>query len=204
MKNLKPEILMTILYFIIGAFVMVSCGSSKEHNHEIGDETEHINADMEHNHNQSSSSPRKSAMANVGNSHIHIDYSAPSVKGRVIWGGLVAHDQLWVTGAHKATSIDFPNDVIINGEEIPFGKYALFTIPGQSEWTIILNRNWDQHLTDDYDQSLDILRFMVSPESLNKIEEELIYTVSDNGDNIGTISMSWEKLKISFDFTVIE
>ncbi len=206
MKNLDSKISIAILIFIIGTLVVVSCGSPKEHNHQIGDESEHINADMdpESDHNQISGSSRKAAMSNVGNSHIHIDYSAPSTRDRIIWGGLVAYDQIWVTGAHKATSVNFPNDISINGTQIQSGKYAFFTIPGKSEWTIILNKNWDQHLTDDYDQSLDILRFKVSPDNLDTVQEELVYTVSDKGNNIGTISMSWEKLKISFDFKVIE
>jgi hypothetical protein len=60
-------------------------------------------------------SPRMAAMAMVGNNHVHIDYGSPSVRGRNIWNGLVAYDQVWATGAHRATTIDFSDDVIIDG-----------------------------------------------------------------------------------------
>ena len=76
------------------------------------------------------------------------------------------------------------------------GKYALFTIPGKTEWTVILNKNHDQHLADDYDQKLDIVRVKVAPKPLDALQESLIYDVKETGKNEGTISMHWEKLHI--------
>src|SRR3990167_5853083 len=103
-----------------------------------------------------SKSPRTSAMAIVGNNHLHIDYGSPSVRGRNIWNGLVAYDQVWATGAHKATWIEFSEDVKINSQLIPKGKYGFFTIPNKKEWTIILNKDWDMHLADDYTPKNDV------------------------------------------------
>lgn len=146
-------------------------------------------------------SPKAEAMAMVGNNHIHIEYSSPSVRGRVIWGGLVPYDKVWSTGAHKATSINIPEAVIINGQDIPAGKYGFFTIPGEETWTVILNKDWDMHLADDYQEAEDVIRFEVTPEKTSELTEALTYTVSSTSDNTGTISVAWENLKISFEVT---
>ncbi len=149
-------------------------------------------------------SPKTAAMANVGEAHIHIDYSSPRMRGREIWGGLVAYDEVWATGAHRATAINFPKDVMINGTEVPAGKYGFFTIPGEDTWTLIINKNWDQHMADDYNASEDVVRITVKPEKLTENQEELLYTVTETGDNKGKISMAWEKLRVSFELEVVE
>lgn len=146
-------------------------------------------------------SPRMQAMANIGATHVHIDYSAPSVRGRNIWNGLVAYDQVWVTGAHKATSIDFSTDVVINGKTVPKGKYGFFTIPGEKEWTLILNKNHEQHLADDYDPALDVLRVSVQPQSLPENVEMLQYEVIPGTGKNGKIAVSWEKIKVELPVT---
>jgi hypothetical protein len=153
---------------------------------------------------QHAASPMKFAMNMIGMNHVHIEYSAPSVKGRVIWGGLVPYDKVWVTGAHMATSIQFGNDLIIHGKNIAEGKYALFTIPGKETWTVIINKTWDQHLADRYDQKDDVLRFTVKPEVQNELTEQLTFEVIPDGDKKGEIIMKWEKLKIMIDIESAE
>lgn len=128
----------------------------------------------------------------IGNTFITINYHSPAIRGRVIWGGLVPFDQVWVTGAHMATSIEFEGPVKIGEQELAAGKYGFFTIPSQNEWTVIINRNWEQHLADEYDQKDDILRLRVKPEALVENQERLMYSVDNS-----TISMRWEKIKIS-------
>ena len=95
-------------------------------------------------------SPKMTAMAMVGTNHVHIEYGSPSVRGRNIWNGLVAYNQVWSSGAHKATWIDFGQDILVEGKVIPKGKYGFFTIPGKETWTLILSKTWDMHLADDY------------------------------------------------------
>ncbi len=121
-------------------------------------------------------SPNRMAMANIGDTHVHIEYSAPSVRDRIIWGGLVGYNRVWVTGAHMATSIEFDNDILLNGHHVKAGKYAFFTIPTEDDWTIILNENWNQHLADDYDEALDVLRFSIKPEA-HEFTEQLTFEV---------------------------
>ena len=149
-----------------------------------------------------SKSPRTAAMSMVAGNHVHIDYSSPSVRGRQVFGGLVAYGEVWVTGAHKATNINFDKDVKIGETMVPKGKYGFFTIPGEDLWTIILNKQWDMHLADEYDAAEDILRFDVAPKTLDEVQESLTYEVVATAANNGSISMSWNKIKISFKFEV--
>ncbi|MFM9909155.1 MAG: DUF2911 domain-containing protein [Chitinophagaceae bacterium] len=128
---------------------------------------------------------------------ITISYHSPAVRNRVIWGGLVPFDQVWVAGAHMATSIEFNKRLTINGKKIPAGKYALFAIPSQKEWTLILNRNWQQHLTDKYDIREDVLRVMVKPDTINYLQERLRYDIIEQKEGLGAIEFRWEKLLIS-------
>lgn len=145
-------------------------------------------------------SPHTSSMAMIGGAHIHIDYSSPGVRGRIIFGGLLAYNQLWQAGAHKATWIETNKDLIIDGKILPIGKYGFFTIPSRDEWTVIFNSNWDQHGKDEYDEKNDVLRFKVKPKKLNKITEHLEYKVGKVSSNEGTISLAWEKVLVSFNF----
>ncbi len=137
------------------------------------------------------------AMGTIGNTGITISYYSPAVRGRVIWGGLVSFDNVWVTGAHRATSINFNQEVIIGGVNVPAGKYALFTIPGKDEWTIIINKNQDQHLADDYDQKEDIVRVKVKPEIAETHQERLRYVIETENDSTSEIVIYWERLEVS-------
>ena len=184
---------MKYLILLIATILMtlVACGPEQEA------------ASDDHAHHQPSSegsvaSPRKMAMANIGDVHVHIDYSSPSVRGRTIWGGLVGYDQVWVAGAHSATSIDFNKDVRINGKVIEAGKYAFFVIPGREEWTLIINKNYQQHLADDYDAALDVMRIAAVPRALEDQVEALTYSVTPQSDNAGTVALSWDNLGVSF------
>ena len=145
-----------------------------------------------------SKSPKKTAMAIVDGNHIHIDYSSPSVRGRQIFGGLVAYGEVWSTGAHKATWIQLDKPVKIGDKVVPAGKYGLFTIPGKQEWTVILNSVWDMHLADDYDASKDVIRISCTPETLENSVESLTYTVEKIASQTTEIAIAWDKTKIKF------
>ncbi len=146
-----------------------------------------------------SKSPKTMAMTNVGDNHIHIEYHAPSKRGRQIFGGLVAYNEVWVTGAHSATFIQFSDDVEIGGTEITAGKYALFTIPSEDEWTIIINKNWDQHLADDYDAAEDLVRVQSIPQYLNEPVETLTYEIKALNEQEAQISIAWDNVQVNLD-----
>ncbi|WP_034041585.1 DUF2911 domain-containing protein [Wocania ichthyoenteri] len=149
-------------------------------------------------------SPHTSAMAMVGDAHIHIDYSSPGVRDRIIFGGLLAYGQVWQAGAHMATWIETNKDLQIEGKTLPAGKYGFFTIPSKDEWIVIFNSNWEQHGKDEYDKKDDVLRFKVQPKISNEITEHLEYKVNKINDEDGSISLAWEKVFINFNFKVLQ
>jgi hypothetical protein len=144
------------------------------------------------------SSVRRETHGEIGEAHIVINYGSPGVRGRNIWGGLVGYDEVWVSGAHTATSITFESDVQINNTKVAAGTYAFFTIPGKKEWTLILNKNYNQHLADDYSDKEDVLRVVVKAQSVKNIVQRLTYTIdSKEGSTSGSISLMWEKIKVT-------
>ena len=145
---------------------------------------------------------KSAAVGKIGDANIIINYHSPGVRGRMIWGGLVPYNDVWVTGAHNATNIEIDKDFIVAGTAIPKGKYAIFTIPVKDEWTIIINKNWNQHLTDDYLQQEDIVRIKLKPEQLNENVERLQYFIEDKKNDKGMIAVAWEKIRVGFEVTV--
>ena len=148
-------------------------------------------------------SPSKYAMTMIDGAHIHIDYSSPSVRGRIIYGGLLAYGDIWQSGAHNATWISTNKDLLINDNLLKAGKYGFFTIPNKEFWTIIFNKNWKQHGKDEYNQADDVFRFDVKPKISEQVKENLTYRVEKIGNQQGAISLSWEKITISFPFFVL-
>lgn len=188
---------------ILFSMIVFSCSSNKEEGklEEPNEHASHLHAATPET--VTSKSPRTAAMANIGSNHIHLDYSAPSVRGRQVFGGLVALDEVWVTGAHSATNISFNEDLIIEEKKISAGKYALFTIPKENGWVVILNINFEQHLSDDYDQSDDIVRFEVRNIQTEDLIEQLKFEVISTGVQEGELKFNWANrgfvLKLSID-----
>lgn len=145
---------------------------------------------------------KKEERFQVGAASITIQYHSPGVKGRIIWGGLVPMDQVWVTGAHMATSFEIDKDFEVGGTTIVAGKYALFTIPGKDEWKFIINKNWEQHLTDEYDAKDDVVRIAVQPEYNQPHQERLSYAILTEGDKKANLAISWEKIRIVIPITI--
>lgn len=147
----------------------------------------------------SKGSIKSMAFAIIRGDSVKINYHSPGVRKRIIWGGLVPFDEVWVTGAHDATTLEMPKAFIINGKEIPAGKYAFFTIPGKKEWVLILNRNWKQHLATAYEEREDIIRIKVTPKKVNHTER-LQYFIESGKSSAGKITMAWEMIKVEFPF----
>ncbi|MBX2933885.1 MAG: DUF2911 domain-containing protein [Ferruginibacter sp.] len=149
----------------------------------------------------SKKSIKSMAFAIVNNDSIKINYHSPGVRNRIIWGGLVPYNEVWVTGAHDATTIEFNKTIVVEGKEIPSGKYAFFTIPGKKEWTLIINKNWKQHLATEYGETEDVIRVKVKPKK-NAPTERLQYFIEELKSNKVRISVAWEKLLVGFEFQV--
>ncbi|WKZ60321.1 MAG: DUF2911 domain-containing protein [Cyclobacteriaceae bacterium] len=183
-----------IIYLVSFVILFSACQSKKEssENHE-----HHAVSPGTAEADTVKKSLPKETHAMIGDAHITIKYTAPVTKGRVIWGGLVPYNEVWVTGAHRATSFEINQAFNINGQSVPAGKYAIFTIPGEEKWIFILNKNWDQHLADDYNASEDVLRFEVTPERLAENQERLLYAIENISDSEANLQISWEKIRIT-------
>lgn len=129
---------------------------------------------------------------------VTISYSQPAVKGRTIWGGLVPYGEVWRTGANEATWIEVSKDVMIGEARLPKGKYSLFTIPREGEWTIIFNKSWKQWGAYEYDSSKDVLRTTALPRQSDDFTERLTFTITPNG----LVSLDWENVTVSFELDV--
>ncbi len=139
-------------------------------------------------------SPPKQISEKVGGINVTIDYSSPSVKNRTVFGGLESYGKVWRAGANEATWIEVSDDVKINGQVLPKGKYSFFVIPRENQdWTIIFNSKWDQWGAYDYDNSLDALRVDVTPKDVDHTEK-LEYTLSKDGQ----VSLNWSKTAVPF------
>jgi hypothetical protein len=188
MKNyFAASIISTVLLFLV--------------NTAIGQKTEEVCYNPNLVKDTTKKSIKSMAYAIVNGDSIKINYHSPGVRKRIIWGGLVPYDEVWVTGAHDATTIEFPKPVIVNGKVIAAGKYAFFTIPGVNEWTIIINKQWKQHLATEYDEKEDVIRLKVKP-GKNAHTERLQYFIETNSNNKGKISVAWEKIKIELPFVI--
>lgn len=147
-------------------------------------------------------SPTATLKQKVGLTDVEIVYSRPGVKDRKIFGELVPYGELWRTGANQATKISFSDDVKIHGQELKAGTYALFTIPGKDEWTVIFNKNANQGGTGNYKETEDALRIKVEPEAHGHIHETFTINLDEVRDNSAEITLTWENISIAIPLEV--
>jgi hypothetical protein len=144
-------------------------------------------------------SPLSTVSQLVGLTDVTVVYSRPSVKGREIFGSLVAYDKLWRTGANRATKVTFSTDVKVGGQEIKEGSYSLFTIPNQNEWTVIFNSEADLVGTGGYNEDNNVATFKVKSTVLNDLVETFTIDFSHMEGSNGKMNLSWENTRITFD-----
>ena len=138
-------------------------------------------------------SPEASFTQQLVNGEITIVYSRPLARGRKIFGGLVPLDSLWRTGASGATTIHNSEEIIIGDKLLKEGKYALFTIPGEMEWTIIINADTTLHGSFGYSSSKDVLRFKIKSEKSDLFTEAFtISFVELTNKGSGFLTLAWE------------
>jgi hypothetical protein len=123
---------------------------------------------------------------------INLTYSRPNVKGRKIFGGMEPYGTVWRTGANSATVIKFTDEVTMEGKKIPVGEYGLFSIPGENEWTIIMNKQPNQWGAYTYKETDDILRFKVKTEHLPALTETMTLAFTNVTPTTCDLQMMWE------------
>ncbi len=124
---------------------------------------------------------------------ISIDYSQPGIKGRTIGKEIAPWGQVWRTGANEATVFEVSKNVTVGGKALPKGKYSLYSIPGQKEWVIILNKTWNQSGTE-YDQKADALRLTVKTLKSAAFSERMTFKIAKTG----VISLIWGDYMVNF------
>ncbi len=141
---------------------------------------------------KSKPSPAASAEGTIGAAKVKIDYSQPSAKGRKIMGSLVPYGQVWRTGANTTTSIEFSGPVKVEGKDVPQGKYGLYTIPGENEWTIIINKDikWGAF---DYTDKSDVIRATVKPSKTDSFVETFVISIDKD-----QVILKWENTQVAF------
>jgi hypothetical protein len=141
-------------------------------------------------------SPACTLKQRVGLTDVEIVYSRPGVKGRVIFGGIVPYNHVWRTGANAATKITFSTPVKLNGTDIPAGTYALLTIPGEEEWTIIINKGAAQWGAFQYDEKADVARFKVTPVKLTEQIETFTIEFNHIRDESAVLNLVWDHVVV--------
>lgn len=147
-------------------------------------------------------SPKSTLEQIVGISEITVDYSRPATRGRQIFGSLVPYGKVWRTGANSNTKVTFNSDVSIEGQTVPKGAYALYTIPNKSDWEIILytdSDNWGTPRT--WDESKVAAKFRVPTMKVPNTES---FTINISDINMGgaLMNISWATTKVSFKVSV--
>ena len=142
-------------------------------------------------------SPAASFKQRVGLTDIEVEYSRPSMHGRKIFGGLEPYGAVWRSGANTATKVTFSTAVKFGGVDVPAGSYALFSIPGADEWTVILNKVVGQWGAYTYDAKNDFVRVKAAPTALPWPVET--FTISFNdlaNESAATLSLYWENVRV--------
>ena len=128
--------------------------------------------------------------------YVKVVYGQPYRNGRTIFGDWEPYGKIWRTGANEATEMTFTKPVFMGEEVIEAGTYALFTIPNQDNWTIILNSELGQWGAFEYDEDRDYHRFDVPVTNLESPVEAFTISFSDVVLSVTTLSLSWDTVKV--------
>ncbi|OAI41946.1 hypothetical protein AYO41_01360 [Verrucomicrobia bacterium SCGC AG-212-E04] len=147
-------------------------------------------------------SPKATLKARAGLTDIEIEYSRPGVKGREIFGSVVPWGQVWRTGANESTKITFSTPVNFGGKDVPAGKYALYTIPGQNEWTVILSSDTTLWGAVNYKPDKDAVRVTVKPVTLPYPIETFTLDMGNLATDSAVLRILWDKTDVRVPLTL--
>jgi hypothetical protein len=186
---MKKSNLFTLAIFSATTMFFAACGAEKS---TETTETEEVVSEQKAG-SEERPSPLRTLEGNIGSSKLMVQYGAPSIKGRVVWGDLVPYNEVWRTGANEATYVDFSSDVTVEGKPLKAGRYSLFTIPkATGAWTVIFNSEWNlEHGHFQYKEANDVLRVESTPQWGSESQEQLTIAIESPG-----IVVRWEKLKL--------
>jgi len=146
-------------------------------------------------------SPAASATCDLGaGKTIKTDYSSPRVKGRKIYGELVAFGQVWRTGANEATTFVPSADVVVGGKTVPAGSYTIFTIPNADKWTLIINKKTGEWGIPYKYKEDELGRVSMKASHTPSPVENFTIALDSTGSGC-TLTMSWENTQASVDIS---
>ena len=130
--------------------------------------------------------------------YVAVVYGKPYVRGRVLWGGLVAWDAVWSAGAHRATELLTTVPLTMGGTRIEPGAVSLLVTPRDgAPWTLHVNRTLGAHLADEYEQADDHATVDATPERLAESVDGLTWAFADDGT---AVTLAWGDTSVSFPF----
>jgi hypothetical protein len=141
-------------------------------------------------------SPPAETSQTVDGKTVSIKYSAPSMRGRKIFGGLLPYDKVWRTGANAATTLKTEANLKIGDASVPAGTYTLYTLPSSGTWKLIINKQTGQWGTV-YNQDQDLARVDMKKETLSSPQEKMSITLDPFQGNQSTLHVKWETTDVS-------
>lgn len=141
-------------------------------------------------------SPRQTVVQQFSMSKVTIDYGRPGVKGRKIFGELVPFGKVWRAGANSSTKITLEQSASFGGKYIAAGTYALFIIPTEKDWKVILNNDSKQWGSTAYDEKLNVIDVTVSVQKLADKQEYFSINLEPTDDRNANLVMSWDNTKV--------
>ena len=146
-------------------------------------------------------SPPASASCDLGGGKtIKTDYSSPRMKGRKIFGDLVPYDKVWRTGANEATTFVTSSDVVVGGKTVPAGSYTLFTVPGASKWSLIINKKTGEWGIPYKYESDELARVDMKVSKASSPVENFTINYEKSGKGC-TLQIEWETTRASVDIS---
>ncbi|OIQ30480.1 MAG: dihydrolipoamide dehydrogenase [Bacteroidetes bacterium MedPE-SWsnd-G2] len=148
-------------------------------------------------------SPLSKMEQKVGLTDVTIEYSRPAVRGRKIFGDLVPYGKMWRTGANANTKVTFSDDVKIGDSNVKAGTYAIFTIPNEKSWDILVYAdasNWGT--PEKWDDSKVVAKVGAEVYAMPMSVESFTVSVDDISNNSAVIGMIWENVYVGMPFTV--
>ena len=127
---------------------------------------------------------------------ITVDYSSPRVKGRKIFGGLVAYGEVWRTGANEATTFVTTADLMVGGKAVPAGSYTIFTIPGEDKWTLIVNKKTGEWGIPYKYEADELARVDMTASQTSSPVENFAISFDEKGTSC-TLNIEWENTRAS-------
>jgi hypothetical protein len=146
-------------------------------------------------------SPHETAELTLDGKKISVTYGRPYLKGRKVGVDLAPYGQVWRTGANEATVLNTEVDLMIGNLEVPKGKYAIFTLPSETGWTLIINKVADQWGAFKYDAKQDLGRVEMKVGKTSAPVEQFTITLTQDGKG-GVIRLDWENTSASVDFQI--